>query len=47
MIVYTIFKGTRIPSNCVIGANSFVYGYKFNENTIIAGNPAKIIKQIK
>ena len=42
----TILKGSRIPSNCVIGANSVVIGNYFNENSIIAGNPAKTIKEI-
>lgn len=42
----TILKGTQIPSNCVIGANSFVSGCNYEENSIIAGNPAKSIKPI-
>lgn len=41
----TILKGTHIPSNCVVGAN-FVVNKKFEkENCIIAGVPAKIIKE--
>lgn len=43
----TILKGTKIPSNCVIGACSFVSGDKFEENTIIVGSPAKSRKKIK
>ncbi len=42
----TILKGAKIPSNCVIGANSVVTGSRFIENTIIAGNPAKTLKEI-
>lgn len=40
-----IYKGTIIPSGCVIASNSVVRG-KFNEeNLIIGGNPARIIKK--
>lgn len=42
----TILKGSVIPNNCVIGSMSLVSGNKFEENTIIAGNPAKSIKKI-
>lgn len=42
----TILKGSMIPSNCVIGACSVVSGNKFEENTIIVGNPAKSVKKI-
>lgn len=42
----TILKGTVIPDGCVIGACSLVSGRKFEENTIIAGSPAKSIKKI-
>lgn len=42
----TILKGTIIPSNCVIGAKSVVVGKNFRNNTIIAGIPAKCIKEI-
>lgn len=41
-----ILKGTVIPDNCVIGACSLVSGKKFTANTIIAGSPAKSIKEI-
>ena len=40
-----ILKGAHIPSNCIVGAGSIV-NKKFNdENCIIAGSPAKIIKK--
>lgn len=42
----TILKGCRIPSNCVIGANTTVAGKNFEPNTIILGHPAKSIKRI-
>ena len=42
----TILKGSVIPSNCVIGACSLVSGKKFENDSIIVGNPAKSIKKI-
>ena len=42
----TIMKGSKIPSNCVIGACSFVSGDKFEPNAIIVGSPAKSRKKI-
>lgn len=41
-----ILKGTTIGNNVVVGAGSVVHG-TFPDNCIIAGNPAKIIKQIE
>lgn len=40
-----IFKGTEIGSHSVVGGGSVVAGKRFPKNCIIAGNPAKIIKE--
>lgn len=41
----TILKGSQILNNCVIGSNSLI-NKKFDKNDIlIAGNPAKILKE--
>lgn len=39
-----ILKGARIPDNCVIGAGSIVTKKFMEENCIIAGVPAKVVK---
>lgn len=39
-----ILKGTHIPNGCIIGARSVVTKKYIQENAVIAGNPAKIIK---
>lgn len=40
----TILKGTQIGNNCVVAAGSVVKG-DFPDNVLIAGNPARVIKQ--
>ena len=40
-----ILKNSQIASNCIIGANSLVTKYFNEENVIITGTPAKIIKK--
>jgi acetyltransferase-like isoleucine patch superfamily enzyme len=39
-----ILKGTEIGNNCIVAAGSIVKG-KFPDNVMIAGSPAKIVKQ--
>lgn len=41
-----ILKGSKIGNNCVIGAGAVVSG-TFEDNTVIAGNPAKVIKKLE
>lgn len=41
-----ILKGAHVPSTCVIGARSVVSGSKFEDHSIIVGNPAKSVKRI-
>ena len=40
-----IYQGTKIPDGCIIASNSIVRGVFTKPNTIIGGNPARIIKE--
>lgn len=40
-----ILKGTTLGDNCVVGAGAVVCG-KFEDNCVIAGNPAKVIRRV-
>ncbi len=40
-----INKGSRIPSDSIIGAMSFVRGRFDEEGTVLAGSPAKIVRR--
>ena len=41
-----ILKGTVLGDGCVVGAGAVVSG-KFEDNTVIAGNPAKVIRRLE
>ncbi len=41
-----ILKGSKIGNNCVIGAGSVVAG-EFEDNCVIAGNPARVIRKLE
>lgn len=40
-----LLKGTQIPSNCIVGSGSVVTKHFDEQNTIIAGNPGRIVKR--
>lgn len=41
-----VLKGTYLGDNCIVGAGAVVSGH-FEDNCIIAGNPAKIIRRLE
>lgn len=41
-----ILKGSKIGDNCVVGAGAVVTG-SFEDNSVIAGNPARVIRRIQ
>ena len=41
----SIYKGTVIPNGCVVASNSVVKGVFTEENTLLAGNPARVVRQ--
>lgn len=41
----TILKGSSVADNCIIGAQSLVSGVFLEKNNLIAGNPARKIKE--
>lgn len=41
-----ILKGTVLGDGCVVGAGAVVAG-KFEEGSVIAGNPAKVIRKLR
>lgn len=41
----TILAGTKIGNRCIVGACSMVKG-EFPDNSVIAGNPARVIKTV-
>ncbi len=40
-----ILKGSKLGDNCVVGAGAVVSGV-FEDNCVIAGNPARVIKRV-
>lgn len=40
-----IYKGVRIPNGCVVASDSIVKGVFDVENSLIGGNPARILKE--
>lgn len=41
-----ILKGTELGNGCIVGAGAVVSG-KFESNSVIAGNPGKVVKKLE
>ena len=41
----SVYKGTVIPSGCIVASNSVVKGVFTEENALLAGNPARVVKR--
>lgn len=41
----TVLKGAVIPNGCVVAANTVVNKEFTEENCLLAGNPAKVVKR--
>ena len=41
----SVYKGSVIPSGCVVASNSVVKGVFTEENALLAGNPARVVKR--
>jgi acetyltransferase-like isoleucine patch superfamily enzyme len=42
----TILKGANIGAGCIVAANSVVLSGDYPDNSLIAGNPAKVVKSL-
>lgn len=42
-----LLGGTEIGNNCIVGAGSILPGKKYPDNSVIAGNPARVIGNIQ
>lgn len=40
-----VLKGAKIGDNCVVGTNTVVTGKYFKNNSVLVGNPARIVKE--
>lgn len=43
----TILPGTIIGDNCIVGAGSVLPGKRYPSNSVIVGNPAKVVSSIE
>ncbi|WP_207895975.1 acyltransferase [Hymenobacter gummosus] len=41
----SVYKGTVIPNGCVVASNSVVKGVFTEENALLAGNPARVVRR--